>query len=147
MAKAHVEGVLNLFAANCDFFKSNPSLYFFCCTIANIFFLFLNNYQLDLKDKGDAQCWQYPWQRIMLILWWEILINRMEIRGELKSSRVWGFSIEEQEFRNICQDSCSQKPSIFYSSLMMPRMLKRAINKLSTSRYKASVAETCSSVP
>ena len=35
----------------------------------------------------------------------------------------------------------------FQSFLMIPRMLRSAINKLSTSRYNARVAETCSSVP
>ena len=35
----------------------------------------------------------------------------------------------------------------FYSFLMIPRMLRRAIKRFSTSRYNARVAETCSSVP
>ena len=35
----------------------------------------------------------------------------------------------------------------FYSFLMIPSMLRRAIKRFSTSRYSASVAETCSSVP
>ena len=70
-----------------------------------------------------------------------------DFRRGLRGSKFEVAKSRNENSEQLPQVPRSLNPSLFYSSLMMPRILKRAINRFSMSRYKASVAETYSSVP